>query len=159
MQFWISRSESKIQDRNLQPHLLKDNLNQIQGEVGGITEQLDNLTTNGKIIIANTNNQPEKELVQSTISNLSDQLTQLKQLIEEKKNAANDAIDAWQKFLSMEAMVRGWIEEKKTFLTEPLTFTSLSSAKLKLQVDQLHYLFLFFIFVEYLLNNFRVLSL
>ncbi|XP_023348458.1 myosin-6 [Eurytemora carolleeae] len=133
VQFWISRSESKIQDRNLQPHLLKDNLNQIQGEVGGITEQLDNLTTNGKIIIANTNNQPEKELVQSTISNLSDQLTQLKQLIEEKKNAANDAIDAWQKFLSMEAMVRGWIEEKKTFLTEPLTFTSLSSAKLKLQ--------------------------
>ena len=41
MQFWVSKSEAKIQDRNLEPHSLKNNLNEIQSEITGISEQLD----------------------------------------------------------------------------------------------------------------------
>jgi len=133
VQFWISRSEAKIQDRTLDPHYLKTNLNEIQSEITGISEQLDNLLANGKVISEKTECSQEKELVLSTTTNLTEQLGQLKQLIQDKKNAANDAIDAWQRFLQFHAAVESWCSEKETFLAEPFSFTNLSSAKLKLQ--------------------------
>merc|ERR1719150_2878196 len=133
VQFWISRSEAKIQDRTLDPHYLKTNLNEIQSEITGIGEQLDNLLANGKVISEKTECSQEKELVLSTTTNLTEQLGQLKQLIQDKKNAANDAIDAWQRFLQFHAAVENWCLEKETFLAEPFSFTNLSSAKLKLQ--------------------------
>ena len=133
VQFWISRSEAKIQDRSLDPHVLKTNLNEIQSEITGISEQLDSLLANGKIISEKTECSQEKELVLSTTTNLTAQLGQLKQLIQDKKNAANDAIDAWQRFLQLHAAVKSWCGEKEVFLTEPFTFTNLSTAKLKLQ--------------------------
>merc|ERR1712029_831769 len=120
VQFWISRSESKIQDRTLEPHILKNNLNDIQSEINGISEQLDKLLTNGKIITEKTNN-------------LSEQISSLKNLIQEKKNAANDAIDAWQRFLQFHSALKTWCNEKDSFLKEPFCFTNLSAAKLKLQ--------------------------
>jgi len=107
--------------------------NEIQSEINGISEQLDKLLTNGKILTEKTDNHQEKELVLSTTKNLSEQIAQLKQLIQTKKNAANDAIDAWQRFLQLHAAVKSWCEEKDGFLKEPFTFTNLSSAKLKLQ--------------------------
>merc|ERR1719150_2255103 len=133
VQFWISRSEAKIQDRTLDPHYLKTNLNEIQSEITGISEQLDNLLANGKVISEKTECSQEKELVLSTTTNLTEQLGQLKQLIQDKKNAANDAIDAWQRFLQFHAAVENWCSEKEAFLAEPFSFTNLSSAKLKLQ--------------------------
>ena len=93
VQFWISRSEAKIQDRTLDPHYLKTNLNEIQSEITGISEQLDNLLANGKVISEKTECSQEKELVLSTTTNLTEQLGQLKQLIQDKKNAANDDQD------------------------------------------------------------------
>merc|ERR1711915_137833 len=133
VRFWITQSESKIQDRSLEPHSLKNNLNEIQSEINGISEQLDNLLTNGKVITEKTDNHQEKELVLSTTTNLSEQIAHLKQLIQDKKNAANDAIDAWQRFLQFHAALKAWCKEKAMFLNEPFTFTNLSSAKLKLQ--------------------------
>lgn len=133
VQFWISRSETRIQDRSLGPHGLKDNLNQIQGEVPAVTEKVDNLVENGKVICEKSDNQQEKELVTSTTTNLTEQLGSLKVLIDDKKNAANDAIDAWARFLAMHATVTQWSQEKEAFLQEPLSFTSLAAAKLRLQ--------------------------
>lgn len=133
VQFWISRSESKIQDRSLEPHALKNNLNEIQSEITGISEQLDSLLTNGSVITEKSDNQPEKELVLSTTTNLSEQIAALKQLIQDKKNAANDAVDAWQRFLQFHAILQSWCEEKESFLSEPFSFTNLSAAKLALQ--------------------------
>merc|ERR1719282_1955807 len=133
VQFWISRSESKIQDRTLEPHILKNNLNDIQSEINGISEQLDKLLSNGKIITEKTDNNQEKELVLSTTNNLSEQISSLKNLIQEKKNAANDAIDAWQRFLQFHSALKTWCDEKDSFLKEPFCFTNLSAAKLKLQ--------------------------
>ena len=54
-------------------------------------------------------------------------------LIEDKKNAANDAIDAWARFLAMEAAVTAWAVDKEAFLAERLSFGSLAAAKLRLQ--------------------------
>ena len=66
-------------------------------------DQLSSLVANGAIIMAKTDNAAEKDLVASTTANLTDQLAQLTALVEEKKNRANDALDAWQKFLTMAA--------------------------------------------------------
>ena len=133
VQFWISRSETKIQDRTLEPQALKNNLNEIQSEITTVSEQLDRLLTNGKVITDKTDNQQEKELVLSTTTNLSEQIASLKQLIQDKKHAANDAVDAWQRFLQFHSLLVSWCQEKDSFLTEPFSFTNLSAAKLKLQ--------------------------
>jgi len=133
VQFWISRSEAKIQDRSLDPHMLKTNLNEIQSEITGICGQRDNLIANGKIISEKTECTQEKELIISTTTNLTEQLNQLKELIQEKKNAANDAIEAWQRFIQLHTGVQAWCGDKEQFLSQPFTFTNLSSAKLKLQ--------------------------
>merc|ERR1711878_174080 len=82
VQFWISRSESKIQDRTLEPHSLKNNLNEIQSEINGISTQLDKLLSNGKVITEKTDNHHEKELVLSTTTNLSDQIGSLRTLVQ-----------------------------------------------------------------------------
>ena len=129
----MSKSEAKIQDRNLEPHSLKNNLNEIQSEITSISEQLDRILSNGKIISEKTDNHQERDLTTSTTSNLSDQIASLKQLIQDKKNAANDAIDAWQRFLQVHAAMTTWCGEKEAFLDKPFSFTNLSAAKLKLQ--------------------------
>ena len=129
----MSKSEAKIQDRNLEPHSLKNNLNEIQSEITSISEQLDRILSNGKIISEKTDNHQERDLTTSTTSNLSDQIASLKQLIQDKKNAANDAIDAWQRFLQVHAAMTTWCGEKEAFLEKPFSFTNLGAAKLKLQ--------------------------
>ena len=95
IQAWISTSENKIQDNTLEPSALKNLLNEVQCELNDASEQIDRIASNGKIIIDNTVNNHEKDLVQSTMSNLTEQITSLKNLIQDRKNAANDAIDAW----------------------------------------------------------------
>lgn len=132
VQFWISRAESRIQDRSLEPHTLKEHINAIQCEIGTVGDQLERLVSNGRIICERTDNQPERELVVSTTANLGDQMVQLRQLIQTKKNAANDAIDAWTRFLAAHAALTSWAAEKSEFLAERLTFQSLTAAKLKL---------------------------
>ena len=133
VQFWVSKSEAKIQDRTLDPHSLKNNLNEIQSEINSISEQLDKVLSNGKIISEKTDNHQEKDLVTSTTSNLSDQIGSLRQLIHDKKNSANDAIEAWQRFLQVHSAMKTWCEEKDAFLEKPFSFTNLSAAKLKVQ--------------------------
>ena len=54
-------------------------------------------------------------------------------MIQDKKNAANDAIDAWQRFLQVHCAMKTWCEEKEAFLEQPFSFTNLGAAKLKLQ--------------------------
>ena len=66
----MSKSEAKIQDRNLEPHALKNNLNEIQSEINSISEQLDKVLSNGKIISEKTDNSQERDLATSTTSNL-----------------------------------------------------------------------------------------
>jgi hypothetical protein len=129
VQFWISRSESRIQDRTLSPHALKENINAIQCEIGAVGDQLERLVAHGKIIGERTESQPERELMISTTANLADQMVQLRALMQTKKNAANDAIDAWARFLAAQAALTAWAAEKAEFSAERLTFQKAVAAK------------------------------
>lgn len=132
IQTWIRKAELKVQDRSIEPQALKDHLQQIQSEIGTITDRLEKLIKNGKIIIEKSRDDEEKALIQSTINTLTDQLQQVRSWLDEKKQQVGDCLDAWQRFLTLYQAVMVWVEEKKVFLAEPLKLSTLHEARHKL---------------------------
>ena len=132
VQSWIRQAELKVQNRSIEPTKLMEHLRQIQNELGPISDKLERLTKNGQVIIENTRDGNEKELIGSTIVNLTDQLGQVKSWLDEKKKQIGDILDAWQRFLALHEAVKTWIDEKRLFLVEPLRLSSLSQARQRL---------------------------
>lgn len=129
---WIKEAELKVRDRSIEPQLLNEHLQQIQSEIGNITDRLEKLIRNGKTIIEKTRDEDEKKLVQSTIDSLTNQMQQVKTWLEEKKQQIGDTLDAWQRFLTLYQAVLTWVKEKKIFLKEPLHLSTLQEARQKL---------------------------
>lgn len=94
---------------------------------------MERVSRHGQLICQRTRDENEQHLVSTTLSNLSEQLQQVRSWLEEKKLQVGDSIDAWQRFLQMHSLVVAWVEEKKTFLAEPLHLTSLVQARQKSQ--------------------------
>ncbi|KAG7206621.1 hypothetical protein KM043_000301 [Ampulex compressa] len=132
VQAWIRRAELMVQDRSVEPIALKGHLRQLQDELGPIGDKLERLTRNGRAIVENTADQTERELVESTIHEVTDQLARLKSWLEERKRAVGDTLDAWQRFLALHEAVKAWTEEKRQFLLEPLNFDTLVQARQRL---------------------------
>lgn len=132
LQTWIKESELKIQDRSVTPQQLHERLQLIHSEIGSITDKLDKVTRNGKTIIEKSRKQEEKDIVQSTVDTLTDQLSQLKASLDEKRDQVGDILDAWQRFLALYQQVIQWTEEKRVFLQEPLNVGSLQDVKQRL---------------------------
>lgn len=132
VQNWIKDAELKVRDRSIEPQLLNEHLHQIQSEIGNITDRLEKLIRNGKVIIEKTRDEDEKKLIQSTIDTLTNQMQQVKSWLEEKKQQIGDTLDAWQRFLTLYQAVLTWVNEKKTFLKEPLHLSTLQEARQKL---------------------------
>lgn len=132
VQAWIRQAELKVQNRSIEPAVLREHLRQIQNELGTISDRLERLTKNGQTIIKNTRDDAEKELINSTINNLTEQLAQVRSWLEEKKQIVGDTLDAWQRFLTLYADVKAWTEEKKQFLVEPLKLSTLVQSRQRL---------------------------
>lgn len=132
VQNWVRDAELKIQDRSVEPSVLMENLRQIQNELPPMSDKLERLTKNGRDISANTRDEHEKDLIASNIANLTEQLSQVKTWLDERKHAVGDVMDAWSRFLSLYEAVKTWTEEKKVFLSEPLNLVTLSQARQKL---------------------------
>ncbi|XP_046474495.1 muscle-specific protein 300 kDa isoform X6 [Neodiprion pinetum] len=132
VQTWIRAAELKVQDRSMEPLKLKEHLQQIQNEIGLITDKLERLTRNGQVIIDNTKDGNERELIKSTVNNLTEQLAQVRSWLEEKKQQVGDTLDAWQRFLTLHEAVMAWIKEKRVFLVEPLQLSTLIQARQRL---------------------------
>lgn len=132
LQTWIKESELKIQDRSITPQQLHERLQLIHSEIGSVTDKLDKVTRNGKTIIEKSRKQEEKDIVQSTVDTLTDQLSQLKASLDEKRDQVGDILDAWQRFLALYQQVIQWTEEKRVFLQEPLNVGSLQDVKQRL---------------------------
>lgn len=132
VQTWIRAAELKVQNRSIEPSQLKEQLQIIQNEIGPITDKLERLTRNGQVIIENTKDGNERELIKSTVNNLTEQLAQVRSWLEEKKQQVSDTLDAWQRFLALHEAVVAWIEEKRIFLVEPLQLSTLIQARQRL---------------------------
>jgi nesprin-1 len=133
VQSWICQAEGRVQDRSLEPQTLKDFLQELQCEIGLITDQMDRVSRHGTLICQRTRDEHEQQLVRTTLSNLTDQLQQVRAWLEEKKLQVGDSIDSWQRFLQLHSLVVSWVDEKKSFLDEPLHLTSLVQARQKSQ--------------------------
>lgn len=132
VQAWIRQAELKVQDRSVEPAILREHLRQIQNELGTISDKLERLTRNGQTIVKNTRDDAEKELINSTIGNLTEQLAQVRSWLEEKKQIVGDTLDAWQRFLTLYEAVKTWTDEKRQFLVEPLKLSTLQQARQRL---------------------------
>lgn len=132
VQNWIHDAELKVQDRSVEPSKMMEYLRQIQNDLGQITDKLERLTKNGQVIMENTRDESEKELVGNTVTNLTEQLGQVRAWLDEKKQLVGDTLDAWQRFLVLHEAVLAWTVEKKVFLSEPLKLSSLNQARQRL---------------------------
>lgn len=132
VQLWIKDAELKVQDRSVEPQLLNEHLQQVQSEIGSITDRLEKLIKNGKTIVEKSKDAEEKEIIQSTINTLTEQLQQIRTWLEERKQQVSDTIDAWQRFLHLYQLVMNWVVEKNAFLQEPLYISTLQEARQKL---------------------------
>lgn len=132
LQEWIRKAELKVQDRSVEPLKLREFLRQIQTELAPMTDKLEKLIKNGNIIIENTKDDDEKELIKKTIANINEQFGQVKTWLEEKKQQVGDTLDAWQRFLVLYESVRVWTDEKRIFLEEPLKLSSLVQTRQRL---------------------------
>jgi hypothetical protein len=132
VQSWIKDAELKVQDRSVEPQLLQEHLQQIQAEIGTITDRLEKLIKNGKVIIEKTKDDEERELIRSTMNDLADQLQQVRSWLEEKRQQVGETLDAWQRFLTLYQTVMAWVQEKRVFLKDPLYITTLTEARQRL---------------------------
>lgn len=131
IQAWIRQAELKLQDRSTTPDSFKEELKRVQEELVAITDKLERLTKNGRTIAENTADENEKQLIGTTINDLTEQLSKLRSYLDEKKQAVSEAIDAWQKFLALYETVKAWNEEKRQFLSEPLKLSTLEQIRHK----------------------------
>lgn len=141
VQSWIKDAELKVQDRSIEPQILQENLQQIQSEIGNVSDRLEKLVKNGKIIIDKTKDEEEKELVQSTINTLTEQLQLVRTWLEEKRQLVGETLEAWQRFLALYKAVMVWVEEKRIFLQEALYISTLGEARQKLHDYSVGFLF------------------
>lgn len=132
VQTWLHNAELRIQDRSIEPLQMKEILTKIHHEIGGIQERMDCVRMNGGIIIEKSRSEKEKELVQSTIDQLVQQLAQIRAWLDEKKQQVGDSLDAWTRFMNLYQIVMSWAAEKKTFVAEPMKITTLYEARQKL---------------------------
>jgi len=82
---WICQAEGRVQDRSLEPQTLKDFLQELQLEIGNITDQMERVSRHGTMICQRSRDEHEQQLVSTTLSNLTDQLQQVRSWLEEKK--------------------------------------------------------------------------
>lgn len=132
IQLWMKDAELKVRDRTTEPQLLNEHLQQVQSELANMTDKLEKLTRNGKTIIAKTRDDEEKEIIQSTINNLTEQLSQVKSWLDERRQQVGETLDAWQRFLTLYQAVMVWVQEKKVMLQEQLYLSTLQESKQKL---------------------------
>ena len=133
VQTWIQSAEAKVQDKSVEPQTLKEFLQEIHCEIGSVSDQLERIKRHGRIIMDRTNSQTEKELVEKTLNSLDDQMQQVRNWLEDKKAQVGDSLDSWQSFIQVYNSLRNWIERQRTFLADPLKFSTLAEARAKLQ--------------------------
>lgn len=132
IQNWIQHTESKIQDRTLEPIKYKELLQRLSGEISDIRQKYDTVKANGKIIMEKCRNDEEKLLIQTTIEQLGKQLDQIQLWLDDKKRQVGDTLEAWTRFMDLYKIVINWATEKREFLADSLEITTLHQARQKL---------------------------
>merc|ERR1712008_611965 len=102
-------------------------------ELGSASDRLDRVRRHAKVISERSSTQLEKDSVNSTVESLSDQLTQIRSILDEKKSALGDSLESWQVFIGLYNGLHSWAAKHRAFLAETLKLATLQEARTKLQ--------------------------
>lgn len=128
---WIRVAVEKTNDPNVDPSQFKDNLQKLHQEYQLMLDRLNSAKKNGEIIIENSHSDEEKQLIKSTIDQLENQLTEIGNLLSDKRQQIENTLDGWSRFLQLHKAVMDWCREKRVLISETLDITTLQQAKQK----------------------------
>ncbi|XP_063222936.1 muscle-specific protein 300 kDa isoform X4 [Bacillus rossius redtenbacheri] len=132
VQSWLQQAQTRVQDRLLEPRQMKECLAQVQSEIGEVSDKLERVRKNGEVLLENSRDENEKQLVQRTVANLTDELQKVRSWLDDKKQQVADCLDSWERFMSLYQAVKSWVDDKQTFLLEPLQLSSLTQTRQRL---------------------------
>lgn len=125
VQAWIRKAELTARDRTLPPEPYRERLVATRSEVPNIADRVERLTRNARAIVEGSRDASERQLVQSTVTALSDQFASVCSELEARQAAVEDACDAVARFLALLEKVLLWVETQRAFLARPLPLADL----------------------------------
>lgn len=141
MQIWLQQAELRIQDRSLEPVLLKELINNVQKELATTYEKLDTIKQCAVIILDNSQKDNEKKLIQSTVDQLEKQIEQIRSDLEDKKHQLHDSLDACSRFMKLYENVMKWAADKRELIAISLNVTTLAEVRQKMNEYMVHIVF------------------
>ncbi|KAI5642762.1 spectrin repeat domain-containing protein [Phthorimaea operculella] len=131
VQAWIRAAELTARDRTLPPEPYRERLVATRQEVPNIADRVERLTRNARAIVEGSRDAGERQLVQSTVTALSEQFASICSELEARQAAVEDACDAVARFLGLLEKVLLWVETQRAFLARPLPLADLQEAQQK----------------------------
>lgn len=165
VQAWVRAAELTARDRTLPPEPYRERLVATRSEIPNIADRVERLTRNARAIVEGSRDASERQLVQSTVTALSEQFAAVCSELEARQAAVEDACDAVARFLGLLEKVLLWVETQRAFLARPLPLADLQEAQQKqteygVRYSRLRYYYYFLknLFAIYLFNYFRMRS-
>ncbi|CAD0200071.1 unnamed protein product [Chrysodeixis includens] len=131
VQAWVRAAELTARDRTLAPEAYRERLVATRAEVPNVADRVERLTRNAKAIVEGSRDAGERQLVQSTVTALSEQFSAVCSELEARQAAVEDACDAVARFLTLLEKVLLWVETQRAFLARPLPLADLQEAQQK----------------------------
>lgn len=131
VQAWVRAAELTARDRTLAPEPYRERLVATRAEVPNVADRVERLTRNARAIVEGSRDAGERQLVQSTVTALSDQFSAVCSELEARQAAVEDACDAVARFLTLLEKVLLWVETQRAFLARPLPLADLQEAQQK----------------------------
>lgn len=131
VQAWIKAAELTARDRTSPPEPYRERLVATRSEVPNVADRVERLTRNARAIVEGSRDAGERQLVQSTVSALTEQFAAVCSELEARQAAIEDACDAVARFLTLLEKVLLWVETQRAFLARPLPLADLQEAQQK----------------------------
>lgn len=131
VQAWVRAAEHAARERTLPPEPYRERLVATRAEVPSVADRVERLTRNARAIVEGSRDPAERQLIQSTVSALTEQFSAVCSELEARQAAVEDACDAVARFSSLLEKVLLWVETQRAFLARPLPLADLQEAQQK----------------------------
>lgn len=131
VQTWLRAAELTARDRTLPPEPYRERIVATRQEIPSVADRVERLTRNARAIVEGSRDASERQLVQSTITALSEQFSSVCSELEARQAAVEDACDAVARFLALLEKVLLWVETQRAFLARPLPLADLQEVQQK----------------------------
>lgn len=131
VQTWLRAAELTARERTLPPEPYRERIVATRQEIPSVADRVERLTRNARAIVEGSRDASERQLVQSTVTALSEQFSSVCSELEARQAAVEDACDAVARFLALLEKVLLWVETQRAFLARPLPLADLQEVQQK----------------------------